>query len=44
MDRLRRGWKEAVMVYFNVLSKHLPGNADENHDTLSRKVGLSVQL
>jgi hypothetical protein len=30
---LERIWKEAFMVDFKVLSRHLPGGIEENHET-----------
>jgi hypothetical protein len=31
-DELERMWKEAVMAYFKVLSRHFPGGTEENHE------------
>jgi hypothetical protein len=31
-NELERMWKEAVMVYFEALSRHLPGGTEENHE------------
>jgi hypothetical protein len=28
-------WKKAVMVYFDVMSWHLPEETEENHETFS---------
>jgi hypothetical protein len=33
-DDIVRIWKEAVVAYFKVLSRHLPGGTDENHEEL----------
>jgi len=32
---LGRLWKEADMVYFNVLYQHLPGGTEKNHENVS---------
>jgi hypothetical protein len=29
---LERTWKEVDMAYFTVLSQHLPGGTEENHE------------
>jgi hypothetical protein len=31
-NELERIWKEVVMVYFSILSLHLPGGVEENHE------------
>jgi hypothetical protein len=31
-DKLERVWKEAVVAYFKVISRHLPGGTDENQE------------
>jgi hypothetical protein len=31
-NKLKRKWKGTVMTYFKVLSQHLPGRTEENHD------------
>jgi hypothetical protein len=31
-DELERMWKEAVVALFKVLSRHLPGGSEENHE------------
>jgi hypothetical protein len=31
-DELERVWKETVMAYFMVLSRHLLGEAEESHE------------
>jgi hypothetical protein len=33
-DELERIRKETVVVYFNILSWHSPGEAGENHENL----------
>jgi hypothetical protein len=35
-DELERMWKEAVVAYFKVLSRHSPGGTEENTKTLSQ--------
>jgi hypothetical protein len=30
-SELERIWKDTVMAYFNILSWHLSGRAEENH-------------
>jgi hypothetical protein len=34
INELERIWKEAVVTYFKVLSRRLPGWAEENHKIL----------
>jgi hypothetical protein len=31
-DELEMVWKEAVVAYFKVLSRHFPGGTDENQE------------
>jgi hypothetical protein len=31
-DELDTAWKEVAVVYFRVMSQHLPGVIEENHD------------
>jgi hypothetical protein len=33
-DELERIWKEAVMAYFNVLSRHLSEGTEANHEKI----------
>jgi hypothetical protein len=32
-DEFERIWKETAVAYFNVASRHSPGETDENHET-----------
>jgi hypothetical protein len=34
INKLERIWKEAAMAKFKVLSWHLPGGTEENHEKL----------
>jgi hypothetical protein len=38
-----RMWKEAVMEYFQVMSKHLPWGIEEKMRNLSQKACLQVE-
>jgi hypothetical protein len=31
-DELERMWKEEVMAYLSVLSRHFPGRTEENYE------------
>jgi hypothetical protein len=31
-------WKEAVVAYFKVLSRHLPGGTENHHEKTSVKI------
>jgi len=33
-NKLKYMWKETVMAYFKVLSQHLNGGTEENHEEL----------
>jgi hypothetical protein len=46
LNELERLWKEAVVTYLNVLSWHLAGETEGNHDKPqdSRSVGLDLKL
>jgi hypothetical protein len=33
-NKLEETWREVVVVYFNVLSRQLPGGTEENHGNL----------
>jgi hypothetical protein len=39
---LRRMWKEGVMVYFKVLSQHLPSETEEIHKKSVRTANLQA--
>jgi hypothetical protein len=43
-NELERIWKEAVVAYFNVLSRHLPGEAEENYEKSVRFAGLQAEI
>jgi hypothetical protein len=32
-EELERTWKDAVMAYFKILSKHLPGGTDDKYES-----------
>jgi hypothetical protein len=34
-DKLKRMWKE-IVAYFKVLSQHLPGGTEKNHENLNQ--------
>jgi hypothetical protein len=39
LDGLESIWKEAIVAYFKVLSRHVPGGTEKNHEAL-QSVGL----
>jgi hypothetical protein len=46
-NELERAWKEAVVAYFNVLSRQFPGETEENYENLSqnrRSPGRDLKL
>jgi hypothetical protein len=44
-DGLERMWKEAVVAYFKVLSRHLPGGTEESHENSSFRIpGLQAEI
>jgi hypothetical protein len=43
-DELKRTWKEAVVAEFKVLSRHLHGGDEENHEILVRITGLREEI
>jgi hypothetical protein len=32
-NELERTWKEAVMTYLKIMSQHVSGETEENHET-----------
>jgi hypothetical protein len=42
-NELERVWNEAVMALFKVLSRHLSGGTEENHEKL-RIVGHGAEI
>jgi hypothetical protein len=42
-DKFERMWEEAVVAYFKVLSRNLPGGTEENHQTFVGMAGLRVE-
>jgi hypothetical protein len=43
-DELERMWKEEVMAYFKVLSRHLPGRPAKTHEKLVRTDGVYAEI
>jgi hypothetical protein len=41
---LERVWKEMVMTYLKVLSQHLPGGTEENHENRILSLPLTFGL
>jgi len=35
-DELEGMWKETIVAYFKVLSRHLPGGTEESHKNFSQ--------
>jgi hypothetical protein len=42
-EKLEKTWKEHILVYFMVLSRHLPGQIEENHKRL-RGTGNTAKI
>jgi hypothetical protein len=44
IDELERIWKEAVLALFKVLSRHLSGGTEENHEEPVRKASFRAGI
>jgi hypothetical protein len=43
-NHLERIWKEVVMAYLKVLSWHLPGGTEENHEKCVRMANIQAEI
>jgi hypothetical protein len=43
-NELERTWMEAVMAYFKVLSRYLPGGTEENYKNSVRIAGFRAEI
>jgi hypothetical protein len=43
-DKMKRMWKEATMVSFKALCKHLPAGSEENHEISDMAASLRAEI